>query len=210
MILYEVVRRTVAALWPAWIKLRVEGKENVPRKGGVLFLMNHQSMLDPILVHSLSPRLVFSMTKSTQFRKPFMRFLLRNLGGFPTRRYQVDPQAVRVALRYLEEGRAVGIFPEGERSWDARLQPLRRGTVRLVLKAGVPVVPIGVIGAYDVWPRWGKFKWLKIPFTDRVPVTVRFGEPLEFGAHDSREEREARLEETMETLTRALEEVSRP
>jgi len=209
MIFYGVVRHIIGFSWRLWLKVTAEGEEHLPRRGPFLLLINHQSMLDPMLIHSLAPRQIWSMTKSTQFRHPVMRWLLARLGGFPTRRYQVDPQAVRVALRYLEEGRGVGIFPEGERSWDARLQPLRRGTVRLVLKAGVPVIPVGVIGAYDAWPRWSDFHWLR-PFVRRAPVTIRYGAPLEFGAHDFREEREAVLDETMETLSRVLREISRP
>jgi 1-acyl-sn-glycerol-3-phosphate acyltransferase len=206
MIFYEIVRRAVYAVSYLWLRVRVEGKRNIPRRGPFILLMNHESFLDPMLVHAVCPRQVFSMTKSTQFAKPVMRVLVSNLGGFPTRRYRVDPQTVRVALRFLAEGRGVGIFPEGERSWDGRLQPFRRGTIRFVLKAGVPVIPCGVVGAYDAWPRWDRFHWLR-PFIHRPPVTVRFGEPLHFRRHDSRAEREEVLEGTMATIRAAIGEV---
>ena len=55
-----------------------------------------------------------------------------------------------------DQGEGVGVYPEGERSWDANLQPFRRGTIRLLLKAGVPIIPTGVVGSYDVWPRWSR------------------------------------------------------
>jgi 1-acyl-sn-glycerol-3-phosphate acyltransferase len=210
MILYRVVRRLIHVLSYGWIRLRVEGKKNVPKRGPFILLVNHESFLDPLLVHAVCPRLLFSMTKSTQFAKPFMRWLVIRLGGcgFPTRRYRVDPQTVRVALRFLDEGRGVGIFPEGERSWDGRLQPLRLGTIRLVLKAGVPVILCGVTGAYDVWPRWGNFRWWHFGFR-RPPVTVRFREPFDFGKHDDRADREALFDRTLETITAAMEEVRR-
>ncbi len=148
-------------------------------------------------------RPVHSFTKSTQFGSRVFRWLLPRLNAIPTRRYRVDPQVVRVALRLLEKGEVVGIYPEGERSWDGQLQPLRRGTVRLILKAGVPVVPCGVIGSYDVWPRWGSGP-------KRARVRIRFGEPLEFGKHDSREERERALADTTRRLREALEQLSDP
>ena len=108
------------------------------------------------------------------------------IGAFPVRRYKVDPQCIRTALRFLSEGKVVGIYPEGERSWDGRLQSFRKGTLRFLLKAGVPVIPCGIEGSFDVWPRWAGGP-------KRADVVIRFGEPIWFGAHDSRAEREAAL-----------------
>jgi 1-acyl-sn-glycerol-3-phosphate acyltransferase len=207
--LYSAIRHTCRIGFKGWLNVTVEGRENVPKEGGFFLLTNHQSIIDGPVVHCFSPRLLFSMTKSTQFRQGWERAILRHVGTFPTRRHQVDPQAVRVALRYIEEGRAVGIYPEGERSWDGRIQPLRLGTIRLVLKAGVPVVPCGIVGLYDFWPRWDRPP-RRLPFVKRMPVTIRFGAPMSFGRHDDRASREAVLDQTLETITSALEFVSRP
>ncbi len=184
-------------LMPLLTRTRVRGVENVPKTGPFFLVPNHQSVLDPMVVQAACPRTVHSMTKSTQFATPFMRWLLPRLGSFPTRRYRVDPQSVRVALRELARGRGVGIYPEGERSWDAELQPLRKGTVRLLLKAGVPVIPCGISGSYDVWPRWSKRP-------RRCPVRIQFGEPILFGAHDDRAAREAALPAATARIERAL------
>ena len=108
-----------------------------------------------------------------------------------------------MALRLVEKGEAIGIYPEGERSWDGALQPLRRGTVRLLLKAGAPVVPCGVVGSYDVWPRWSRRP-------RRCRVLIRFGEPIDFGRHDTREEREAALDAAIHRLSAALKELNDP
>jgi 1-acyl-sn-glycerol-3-phosphate acyltransferase len=209
MIIYPMIRHTCAVAFRGWLKIGVEGSENVPPTGPCIVVTNHQSIIDGPIVHCFAPRLLYSMTKSTQFKRAYMRGLLRHVGTFPARRFQVDPQVVRVALRYLEEGRAVGIYPEGERSWDGRIQPLRLGTIRLILKAGVPVIPCGVVGLYDFWPRWDRLP-RRLPFVRRTPVKVRFGKPLNFGLHDDRASREAHLDETLETITHALEEISRP
>jgi len=115
---------------------------------------------------------------------------------------------VRQALRYLEEGKVVGVFPEGERSWDAQLKKLRPGTVRLMLKAGVPVIPCGIVGTYEVWPRWGSMKWFRM-VPGRSPVTIRYGEPLHFGRHDDRASREAALPEATKRVEDALLELMR-
>ena len=121
--------------------------------------------------------------------------------AIPTRRYRIEPQAVRVVLRRLSEGEAVGVYPEGERSWNAQLQPFRRGTIRLLLKAGVPVIPCGLAGAYDVMPRWSKT-------IRRRRIRVEFGQPILWPAMDSREERNAFLPEATETLRSTLASLS--
>ncbi len=182
--------------------LKVEGLENIPEAGPFLLLPNHQSILDPPLVQCLCPREVHAMTKSTQFASPPFRWLIPRILGFPVRRYRVDPQAVRVVLRLLGEGRGVCIYPEGERSWDGTLQPFRRGTLRLMLAAGVPVIPCGIEGMYDVWPRWASRP------RKGLPATIRFGAPLHFGPFPDRKARDAHLPEAEARLRRALLDLS--
>jgi 1-acyl-sn-glycerol-3-phosphate acyltransferase len=203
VILYRTVRVIAAMYFRTILKLRIEGAEHVPVDGPLLLVMNHQSHLDPLLVNTYCPRLVFTMTKSSAFRNRLMRWIEPRVGAFPTRRYQVDPQSVRVALRFLSEGKAVGIFPEGERSWDAQLNPLRPGTVRLLLKAGVPVIPCGISGTYEAWPRWGRMKWFTMG-PARPRVTIRYGKPLHFGKNDDRATREAALPEATKQVEEAI------
>jgi 1-acyl-sn-glycerol-3-phosphate acyltransferase len=142
------------------------------------------------------------MTKSTQFSGLFFRWILPRVHAFPVRRYRTDPQSVRVALRRLEEGRMVCVYPEGERTWDGRLQPLRRGALRLILRAGVPVIPVGIDGTFRTWPRWARRP--RRGFT----TIVRIGAPIHFGTYRNRQEREAALPETERVLRRALLELS--
>lgn len=186
MILYRTSAFLIRTLSRPMLRVEVEGREHVPMEGPCILVLTHHSYLDPLLAQSFCPRPVHSMTKSTQFGHPIFRWALPRVLAFPTRRYRVDPQTVRVALRLLDRGEIVGIYPEGERSWDGRMQPLRRGTVRLILKAGVPVVPCGLWGSYAAWPRWSRR-------LRRTPVRIRFGEPMRFGRHDDRAEREAAL-----------------
>ncbi len=142
------------------------------------------------------------MTKSTQFTRGFFRWILPRVHAFPVRRYRTDAQSVRVLLRRLEEGRVLCVYPEGERSWDGRLQPFRRGTLRVLLRAGVPLIPVGIDGTYRAWPRWATK-----PFRGHT-AHVRLGEPLELGAHTDRKAREAALPELERILRNALMELS--
>ena len=167
-------------------RLHVSGLEHVPATGPFLLLANHQSFLDPILLQAVCPRTVHTMAKSTQFANPASHWIMRQLMAFPVRRFMVDPQAVRIALRRIEAGEAVGIYIEGERSWDGLLQPPRRGTIRLALKAHVPILPAAIVGAYQAWPRWDpKFR--------PEPIHIRFGQPFRLPSAPTRKDREELL-----------------
>ena len=204
MMLYRVMRRLSRPYFHARMKIRFEGEENVPTEGPFLLIMNHQSNLDPMLLHAFCPRRLFTLTKSSVFRSRLMRLLAPRVGAIPTRRYQVDPQSVRVVLRLLDEGQGVGIFPEGERSWDATLQAFRAGVMRLILKSNVPVIPSGIVGTYNVWPRWGHMKWLKVG-PGRESITIRYGKPLFFGRHDDRASRECARPEVTKMIETSLQ-----
>jgi 1-acyl-sn-glycerol-3-phosphate acyltransferase len=199
--IYRCAQLLVRTLRPLLGPLDVTGIHHIPEQGPFLLIANHQSYLDPILIQAMVPRPIHTMSKSTQFADRITGPILKALKGFPVRRFEVDPQAVRLALRYLQQGEGVGIYIEGERSWDGRLQPLRRGTVRLVLKAGVPVIPCGIGGAYDAWPRWDRR-----PARARIRITV--GEPLRFPRCDHRAQREAHLEEAYERISSTLAELA--
>lgn len=199
---YAFLKAVFGATARTVTRVDVEGQEHLLRRDPYILVANHQSILDPILVQSaLSRNDVFTLTKSTQFHGAFFRWIMPRVHAIPVRRYRVDPQAVRMVLRYLEKGRVVGIYPEGERSWDGSIQPMRRGSIRVILKAGVPVVPCGVSGSFDVWPRWSRR-------VRRRPIRIRFGEPMEFGRHDDREERERLLEQTSARIRRVLADLS--
>jgi 1-acyl-sn-glycerol-3-phosphate acyltransferase len=202
MTFYRFLRRLATPFAYGVARLEVVGKENVPPTGPFILVANHQSILDPVFVQVVCPRPVHTLTKSTQFGGAFMGWVLPRVNAIPIRRYRIDPQAVRVVLRRLSQGEGVGIYPEGERSWDASLQPFRRGTIRVLLKAGVPVIPCGVSGSYDVWPRWSKT-------IRRRTVRVEFGSPLRWPAMNRRQERDAMLPEAAEALRVALEALSK-
>ncbi len=206
MVLYRVLRWTMSLYFRARMKIRFEGEENVPEKGPFFLVLSHQSDLDSLLLHTFCPRLIFTLAKSSVFRTRLMAWLAPRVGAVPTRRYQIDPQSVRVALRLIERGEGVGVFAEGERSWDGRLQPLRGGTVRFLLKAGVPVIPCGLVGTYEVLPRWGYMNWFKVG-VGREPVTIRYAEPIHFGRHDDRASREQARPDATLRIERALQEV---
>jgi 1-acyl-sn-glycerol-3-phosphate acyltransferase len=199
---FETVRALAGRFLKAALSLQIEGQAHLPPRGPVILAANHSSFLDAIFLAALTPRPVAFMTKNSQFAQPALHRILRWAGAFPVRRYTTDPVAVRNALRILRQGRVLGLFPEGERCWDDRMQPFKRTTVKLMLAAGAPVVPVGISGAYGLMPRWSTR-------IRRLPVTIRFGPPLRLpvvtpeGRNDSLVETwRLRLQDAVEALKR--------
>ncbi|HEX6309187.1 MAG TPA: lysophospholipid acyltransferase family protein [Longimicrobiales bacterium] len=180
-------------LWPLFGGIRVHGREHIPASGPYLLLSNHQSVLDPFFIQTWIPYPIHPMAKSTQFAGPIFEPVMKWVYSFPVRRFQPDPQAVRTTLRRLRDGYAVHIYVEGERTWDGAMRPPRPGTVRLALKAGVPIIPCAVDGAYDVWPRWDRHP-------RPGPVTVAFGRPFHLPHLEDRRQREAVLPEASDRI----------
>jgi 1-acyl-sn-glycerol-3-phosphate acyltransferase len=202
--LYRAAQAIIPRLW-RWTggSVRILGREHLPERGAALILCNHLSYLDPILLQSSIRRPIYALAKSTSFSAPLTGPLMHRICSFPVRRFQVDPQATRVALRHLRAGRLVAIYIEGERSWNARLQEPKKGTVRLALKAGVPVIPCVIRGTYEVLPRWRK----------RLrpgPVTFQFMPPLPMPALHGRVHREPLVPETARRIMDALRTETRP
>jgi len=149
----------------------VRGIEHIPGKGPAVVISNHESFLDSVILGFLSPRTIWFMAKNSEYRNGFMKWFLRHACSFPVRRYTVDVLAVRNAFRIAKAGHLLGIFPEGERTWDGEMLPFRIGAIRLILALGVPVIPVGIAGTYGLMPRWTST-------IRRAPVRLTFGEAL--------------------------------
>lgn len=171
--LYTVGQVICRVFTTLWFDLHVRGVENVPRKGGVLIVANHQSLLDPILVGVRLPRPTSYLAKSELFENKHFSWLIRSLYAFPVRQGEGDVGAVREAIRRLQDGNALVLFPEGSRTEDGELTPIEGGVGLIVRKAGVPVVPCVIEGSYAAWPKGMKR-------FHSGEIDVRFGTPMRF------------------------------
>ncbi|WP_370039162.1 lysophospholipid acyltransferase family protein [Nocardioides sp.] len=173
--LHAVVPPVAKAIW----RPRVEGLEHVPATGGVLLASNHLSFVDSVVIPVVVPRKVVFLAKSDYFTGTgvtgaLSRAWFEGLGMLPVDRD--DPRAalgsLDTALEVLARGEAFGLYPEGTRSRDGRLYRGRTGVAHLALTAGVPIVPVGLVGTEKLQPVGSS-----VPRV--VRVDVRFGAPIE-------------------------------
>jgi 1-acyl-sn-glycerol-3-phosphate acyltransferase len=156
-----------------FVRLRSRGRELVPRDTPVVFMSNHESWLDiPALLAAIPVQVRF-LAKKSLFSWPFFGWAIASMGFIP-----VDRENRRTAVKSFEDaaariraGRSVLIFPEETRTIDGRLLPFQRGGFLIALKAGIPIVPVGLDGPRRCLP---KFNYLVRPGT----ITVRFGRAI--------------------------------
>ena len=153
-------------------KFRVFGLENIPRTGGVLLASNHQSFLDPVLVAMVLSREMHFMARRTLFRNPVFRAIIAGYNAFAIERDSADVKGVNSAIARLEAGNILLVFPEGTRTGDGSIGRMKPGIGVLAERAAVPIVPVLIQGAYEVWP-----KGQLIPHFGMISMV--FGKPLD-------------------------------
>ncbi len=134
-------------------RLKVHGQENVPPGAGFLIASNHESYLDPPLIGVAFPYPIHYFARSTLFDNRILGFLLPRVNVLPIVQDRPDVRGIRAAIRTIQAGRPLVVFPEGARSLDGNLQPGQPGVGLFVAKANAPVLPVRIRGAHAAWPR---------------------------------------------------------
>ena len=174
---YDVLWVVTRMLAVVLFSIRVENRGYVPAAGGALVLSNHQSNFDPVLVGLACDRRLNFLARQTLFEINGLRQLITALDAIPIDREGTGLAGLKETLRRLKRGELVLIFPEGTRTRDGAVAPLKPGFLRLARRGGVPLVPLAIEGAYAAWPRGQRLP-------GRAKMRVVFGPPLTPGEID--------------------------
>jgi 1-acyl-sn-glycerol-3-phosphate acyltransferase len=181
-VLYWVIKLVLTPVLRMGLRIRVEGKEHIPRSGPVILASNHRSFLDSIFIPLVISRRVTFVAKAEYFDDKRVAWFFRGVGQIPIRREggSASERALQSATEVLEAGGVFGIYPEGTRTRDGHLHRGHTGVARLALRTGAPIVPVGIIGSDEVQPIDSKLP--------RLFKTVRicFGEPIDLGHYQGR------------------------
>lgn len=192
--LYGFLRYLVAPLIrKIWIN-KVEGLENIPVKGPVVIASNHESYFDFICFWAISPRRIQYLAAEKFYKSKFWRPIMVATGQIKVERESKDKKKVHErAHDILKNEGVLGIFPEGTRTRTGELGKAFTGVTKFALKARVPIIPVGMIGAFHAWPPHKKLPSLK-------KVSIKIDKPIFHHDHYDKEHTEALLRHLTDEL----------
>ncbi len=192
-ILYKTVLFSVFWFFRIVYRHKIYGRSRFP-KGAAILAANHVSFYDPPLLSISTPYEVHFLARKTLFDIPLFGRLIRKLNAHPVSGKAQDVMVFKTILRLMKEGKKVIIFPEGKRSANGEMQPMKPGISLLISRTNAAVVPAYLHGTYTLWPSkknlpklWGK-------------TACIFGNPLYFSSDTSQEEISSQIEESILAL----------
>ncbi len=159
--------------FPLFVWLRIEGRNRMPRRGGLIVISNHLSLADPPILWYAAPRHLCFMGRADILRIPVIGAIARLAKMVPVKQRTADRNAIKLAIETVQRGEVLAVFPEGELSETRDLQPFLPGVLLILRQTRAPVLPVGLIGTDKILP-YGKL----VPRPALGVVRVRFGEPI--------------------------------
>lgn len=159
----SILKSIVFVVFSVAFRVKIEGRENIPKAGAAVLCANHNSELGMFFIGYRIKRLVRWMAKEELFKNPIFAAFIKSLGAFPIKRGKSDIDAMKALFKLLDEGHIIGMFPEGTRVKDRTKKDVKAkpGAAMIAVKKGVPIIPVGVEGGNKVFRR----------------VRIVFGEP---------------------------------
>ncbi|MCK4338137.1 MAG: 1-acyl-sn-glycerol-3-phosphate acyltransferase [Candidatus Aminicenantes bacterium] len=153
-----------------FVKVHVLGRENIVRGKNYLFMSNHVSLFDIPLFGGYIPTFVRGVEALRQFKWPVYGWATRRLGNIPINRKNIHAsiRSIKITEDFLKRGQSIVILPEGTRTLDGKMRPFKRLPFHLAKQAGVPIIPIGLSGLFELK---NKGSWMVRP----RPITMQFG-----------------------------------
>jgi 1-acyl-sn-glycerol-3-phosphate acyltransferase len=155
-IFYTLIRGLVVAISVGYTRTRIVGKHNVPKTGAFLLAPIHRSNIDTPLAAAVTSRRMRFMGKDSIWKFKPIGWIISSLGAFPVTRGSADREALKRCITVLESGEPLVLFPEGTRQSGPVVQPLFDGAAYVAVKAGVPIIPVGIGGSEGVMPKGSK------------------------------------------------------
>jgi 1-acyl-sn-glycerol-3-phosphate acyltransferase len=202
--LFSLVQLIAKPVFRVLFSVEHHGLENIPQEGPLIVAGNHPSYLDPVLVGLPIERPIRFMAWDALFRIPIFGQLIRAVGAFPVDiRKGKGESAFREAVRVLNEGHALVIFPEGQRSEQAAMGELRTGVARLAIETGAAIVPTTIGGASRAWPK-SKLLPRSAKIVVRYHPPILLEEAERNGRQDDREYHRQVMERVATSINRSL------
>ncbi|OGX22351.1 MAG: hypothetical protein A3K54_00945 [Omnitrophica WOR_2 bacterium RBG_13_44_8] len=174
--LYRVVSALAFITCKILFRVRAQGLEHIPKKGGFILASNHTSYLDPVVFGAICPRKLNFMSKEELFCNPLVSWFLSQVGAFPVKRDSADLSALKYALHCLKKGEALILFPEGSRRFDGASRDPYAGIGFLTAKSDVPVIPAFIDGTERALPQGAKFirpAKIRVSFGKQISIERR-------------------------------------
>jgi len=166
-LLYIIIKSFSLIIFKLIFRLKIIGRENIPKTGPFVIVANHSSLLDGfVLVSSVKPKITF-MSAAYLFKMPFVGNILRGVGAIPVQGKGNDIKLIKNAMKVLQAGGVLGIFPEGRITNEKDDFSAKAGAAYLAVKADVPIIPMAIKGAGKALPVGAKF-----PKLNRIKVKI--------------------------------------
>lgn len=168
-----------------WVK-KVEGINNIPKEGPLIIASNHTSYLDFFILPAIFPRRIYFLAAEKFFCHPLWRILMKLTGQIRVDRFAEDKKDVyEKALKILEKGKILCIFPEGTRSSTGKIQKAYPGVAKLALSAKVPILPVGIEGDFEILSRYNRSPRIKKICKIKIGKLIKLDEYYEKDSEDT-------------------------
>lgn len=198
IIAYKILRSIVVGVSVGYTRTRIVGKHNIPRQGAFVLAPIHRSNIDTPLAAAVSSRRLRFMGKDSLWKIAPIGWLFSALGAFPVTRGTADREALKRCIAVLEMGEPLVLFPEGTRQSGPTVMPLFDGAAYVAVKAGVPIIPLGIGGSEKVMPKGKKMIYPK-------KCVLVIGEPIIAAVDESGRVPRSAVKELTEQLTSELQ-----
>ena len=181
-LIYELVSKLlVFPIYKFVFKGHLIGRENIPAKGSFIMVSNHGSLLDPpLLGHALGRNISF-MAKAELFKIPFLGFIIKACGAYPVKRGIADKNTIKIACKKLSNDNCIGIFIDGTRQKNGRVNKPKQGAALLAFKNQKLLLPVAIVNSHRVM----RFRYC-IPLFSKIVIKV--GKPVQPPQSSSRDD----------------------